>query len=335
MSRDIRLSSEQVEPRLREGFVREMLKPLYVPSPVDGGQGSSLYVRMTIRPAHTLLLWRSAFGRLQYLRDRRLVQRSNVDHFQVMVLLKGSLAGDFDGKAVSAAGGAVFLADLGRPFRFRVEEGAGLTVALDRSSIQKVLGRNSWHGHVYRANEPITQLVADYLLGLYSVAHALTAPQSAGVLEALSDLLLAGSSGHAVMPDRASALSLVFRERILEFIDAHIWDGMLDPDFLMRRFRVSRSHLYRAFEADGGVARVIRNRRLDFAYRRLVTPTTDANSIKEIARDCGYASSSQFIRAFRAHFGVTPRTAQREGVMPPTENCVTRLRKHFETVAGW
>ncbi|AFQ52074.1 helix-turn-helix domain-containing protein [Burkholderia cepacia] len=83
----------------------------------------------------------------------------------------------------------------------------------------------------------------------------------------------------------------------------------------MCRFRISRAPLYRAFAEDGGVTRLIRNKRLDAAYLALRYQRGPARPIGAIAAEYGFSSSAQFLRAFRSHFGFTPSDAQRDGAM--------------------
>ncbi len=81
----------------------------------------------------------------------------------------------------------------------------------------------------------------------------------------------------------------------------------------MQVFRLSRSHLYRAFASDGGVAKVIRDKRLDRAYRILVDRGDKPVSLKEIAYRCGFHDGTQFTHAFKARFNMTPRDAREIG----------------------
>lgn len=108
-------------------------------------------------------------------------------------------------------------------------------------------------------------------------------------------------------------LASILRRRVLDFITANLAEPKLGPAFLMRRFQISRAHLYRMFQMDGGVASVIRDKRLDAAYRQLLQRSSQTLSITEIAYDLGFSSSGHFLRAFQARFGVTPSEARQQG----------------------
>ncbi|WEK49973.1 MAG: helix-turn-helix domain-containing protein [Candidatus Kaistia colombiensis] len=155
-------------------------------------------------------------------------------------------------------------------------------------------------------------MLADFIVGLVDVAPDL-AESGAPALEDAVVALLASALHHGApdTPQEDPALAPVLRRRVLDFIDANLSEPELGPATLTRQFRVSRAHLYRMFEQDGGVAKVVRERRLDAAYRALLRPA--APSIAQLAHDFGFSGSGQFQRAFRARFDITPGDARREG----------------------
>lgn len=97
------------------------------------------------------------------------------------------------------------------------------------------------------------------------------------------------------------------RQRIVEYIDQHLTDSLLSPKTIMQHFRLSHSHLYRIFEADKGVAHLIRNKRLDFAYRMILRRQGLKLSLKELAYKSGFSNRSQFSRFFQERFDINPK----------------------------
>ena len=51
---------------------------------------------------------------------------------------------------------------------------------------------------------------------------------------------------------------------------------------------------------------MIRDARLDRVRQRLLAPANLRRTIEEIARECGFADYSTFVRAFRRRFGLSP-----------------------------
>lgn len=89
---------------------------------------------------------------------------------------------------------------------------------------------------------------------------------------------------------------------------AHIERGLTDPDLtvesICRDAAVSRATLYRAFQASGGIAAYIRQRRLEAAHARISADSE--GSIAEFADLYCFSSPAHFSTAFRRHFGYTP-----------------------------
>lgn len=91
---------------------------------------------------------------------------------------------------------------------------------------------------------------------------------------------------------------------ILDYIDAHLGECELDERMIRDAFGLSRPTLYRLFQALGGVARYIRERRLWLAHRHLQRHPDC--SLTWLLYEVGFASERQFQRAFQARFGMSP-----------------------------
>jgi AraC family transcriptional regulator len=91
----------------------------------------------------------------------------------------------------------------------------------------------------------------------------------------------------------------------VRFIERYLGTRLTLSD-LAREAGLSRFHFLRTFERLTGVTphRYILRARLREAAIRLQTETT---RILDIALDCGFSDLSNFNRAFRAEFGVSPR----------------------------
>jgi AraC-like DNA-binding protein len=98
------------------------------------------------------------------------------------------------------------------------------------------------------------------------------------------------------------------QERMLTYIDAHLNDSELNATMLQRKFRISRTHLYRLFAELGGVQHCIRERRLEAAFRSLCEQP-DRN-ISEIIFRLGFSNERQFQRSFRSRYGMTATAAR-------------------------
>jgi len=105
------------------------------------------------------------------------------------------------------------------------------------------------------------------------------------------------------------AAHAIKRDALLTDIRSYIRDRLdqdwLTPAAIQAAFRLSRPTLYRLFEADGGLAEYIRNCRLQAAAAEMLH--SPGCAIVDIAYGAGFNSASDFCRAFRRAYGMTPR----------------------------
>lgn len=252
------ISTELVEPAIRDEFWRSATKPAFETTPVETDQKNTLSGSIKAYPLGSLLVGSTTFSSQNYKRDHRMIAQSSIDHYLVQVVVAGRIVGDFNGRDVAAAPGDVFILDLNQIFVSKVEAGARITAVIMRADLEKVVGARNLHGTVLRGEWPMTRLLVQYLSGLLSVAKDLSSIHVGATQEAMVSLLGAALIGEEQQFFNATpALNVVLRQRVVEFIDQNIRNPALGPDMLIHRFKVSRSHLYRTFEAAGGVATVI------------------------------------------------------------------------------
>lgn len=106
----------------------------------------------------------------------------------------------------------------------------------------------------------------------------------------------------------------ILRWQIDAYIDRHLGEENLGSTSLARRFRLSRATLYRLFEDRDGIARHIRERRLQAASSQLARPSPPR--LTWLLHELGFASERQFQRAFRARFGMCPTQWRKHPRMP-------------------
>jgi AraC-like DNA-binding protein len=108
------------------------------------------------------------------------------------------------------------------------------------------------------------------------------------------------------------------RHLAIAMMERELLSRDLTPDRIAVTLGVSRSTLYRAFEAAGGVITSIQRRRLAHAYALLRQRQGRTPTVADIAYVCGFASESHFGRAFRDRFDISPGDlgVGREGIMP-------------------
>lgn len=313
VAEEVVLSTEMVEPGLRSDLWREISRPFFEAMACSGETGAMLEGSVHSRTVGSLLVGPTSFNRQQYSRDRRTILQGGLNQYFVQLFVAGWLEADCEGKTLAVSPGDICVFDLARTFRSRVGTGSTLSLILPREQVDKVANGRSLHGLVLKAGSPITRLLTGFITSLSDVSGELGGADTLAIEEAAVTLIASALVHQA--PTAATgdpALAQILRRRVLDFIDANLSEPDLGPALLMRRFQVSRAHLYRMFATDGGVARIIREKRLDASFRELVRVDTAPRPITQLARAFGFSSSTQFHRAFRSRFVMTPSEARHE-----------------------
>ncbi len=335
MPNDLFLSTDLVEPGLRDDLWRSLSQPFFETTQREDADAPTLEGSVRSRPLGSLLIGPTSFNQQALRRDRRLILQSGLDLYLVQVLIAGAIDGDCDGHAISIRPGDVYAFDLARPLASHLSTGSTLSILLPRERMDKAASGRSLHGCVLKAGSPLAQLLTNFIASLSETAADMEQVDALAIEDAAVSLLATGLARRA--PERLHddpILTSILRRRVLEFIDANLADPGLGPAHLMRRFRVSRAHLYRMFLMDGGVACVIREKRLEAAYRQLTQRGSKALSITKVAYDLGFSGSGQFLRAFHSRFGMTPSEVRQLGpALHFADRRVSGIQAHFAKFA--
>lgn len=231
--------------------------------------------------------------------------RDGHDDLTVNWRLTGAAAGDSDGRAMRAGVGSLVLGDMARVRHNSSDASRTVMVVLPRALAEARLGPvRDLHGLVIDGALPA--MVGAYLQQIRNVAPLLSAADGETLAGTLIDLIgiCVVSTGRRVALDE-NAVEAALKRRARALIDGQIESPTLGIASLCRELAVSRSSLFRLFEAEGGVQTHIRNRRLDHAQTALMDPH-NAERIGDIAERLGFSHMAHFSRLFRARFGMTP-----------------------------
>lgn len=116
-------------------------------------------------------------------------------------------------------------------------------------------------------------------------------------------------------PERAAPHTVARAELLLRvqgYIEAHLGDPGLSPARIAAAHFISKRHLHKLFEAEGGgVSRWIRERRLDCCRRDLGDPAHRDESVARIGLRWGLTDPAHLSRMFRDAYGCTPTEYRR------------------------
>ena len=225
----------------------------------------------------------------------------------LMMQLDGSMMVGQGHRACLLNGGDMCLIDERFPFRLQ-GQGCNEIVFL-RMPRRAVLGRHPYLEHrtagLLPRDDPGALLLHDTLVQVIRTAPDLREEQRGSVLSAMVHLL-----GAAISPSPAHIDDINWRARsAIAFIEMNLSDAALTADRVAQVQGISRRRLDQILREALGVSVTGRiwNRRLEQAAEDLADPRHQAQSVSQIAFGVGFEDAAHFSRAFKAHFGQTPR----------------------------
>lgn len=248
----------------------------------------------------------SDLGPLTIERTAEMIRADSTQYYVAVVMLDGAVwEADFDGVETRVDTGETCLLDMSRPFRSESGPGQSITVLIPRQLLDEALPPRDIHGLVLDA--PAGRLLTDYLAALVKRLPSLPASDAPAIARGTRDLLAATLSTAATrrVGDRSSNNLLLRAKR-------HVAQNLaadLSPDALSAALGVSRSTLFRAFEAIGSIDGFVRARRLARAHE-LLRRAEGPRTVSEIAYAVGFKTVAHFSRAFRDAYGYTARALQ-------------------------
>lgn len=292
--------------RLRREAWRQAISPVFIPEmdktvPVPRDIGFRCY------NLGTILLSAITASPQTIHRTQSQIATQGVDHVILRLYNSGASSIDTDDGPEDIAPGTFVLFDLSQRARSVSKGMSGINLCLPRRVFDRRVGEvSAFHRGRFGANgKPLFKLLADHVRNVRACLDTSDAVQQALLASATVDLCNASFTPEA---DSAYNLPAVVGIEIRQFIDDNLARPGLGIETLCGRFGLSRTPIYRLFEADGGVMTYIRHRRLARAMRILAgveggTPIR----VSSVAYAVGYGSPKMFSKAFHARYGINPR----------------------------
>lgn len=232
-------------------------------------------------------------------------RREPLDHWLFTLPLSGRSVTFAESTQIHGEAGVVQMVSLGRPFEGHVSNCEVLMLFVPRDLCRdgiQTLDSVSFS----RFEGGMGQVLADYMISLASRLPTLDESDLPELLDVTRAMLLACAAPSSRRLEEAdNSIAYLQRERARRYIQAHLKDPALDSQKLLQNLGLSRSRLYRLFEASDGVVHYIQRRRLAAAHYALADPMDDRR-ILEIAECYCFGDAAQFSRAFRREFGYSP-----------------------------
>jgi len=297
---------------------RDSISVLFDVSPTAAATGSDEEHSVVGAHLGAVLFGETRFAGQTFVRSRRKVLGNAVDHYLVQFYAAGGYAGQIGDKDVVLRAGDIGILDLAQTLRTQNPPSHLYSLVIPRDALDAALGRaRPLHGEILPRESGAAQLLRTHLRTLGECLPGMAASEAPVLAEATIGMVAACFRPTAEARARAEApMAAATLTHIKRHIEARLNAPDLSPASIAAAFRLSRTTLYRMFEPLGGVGAFIQERRLARAQSALVLPANKGRRIHEIAFDCGFASEAHFSRRFRAVYGVTPTTWQREAAVP-------------------
>lgn len=244
-------------------------------------------------------------------RTQSQIVTQGVDHIFIALQTAGATRmAHVDGELVATPGDFVVL-DLARSFRLATEGMSAIQICIPRRHIAQYAGRpNAPAARVLPSRgNPLLKLLADHLLNMRACLTRADAEQRNHLTSAA--LAICNAVLTADDEDRGDDLAPA-EIQLRQFVAQNLHRPDLGVELLCATFGLSRTPLYKLFEADGGVANYIRDRRMAHAMRILACADGGAaQRVSTVAYACGYQSEKIFSRAFRRRYGINPSQVKR------------------------
>ena len=293
---------------------------------VPESKGGVLGTRCEGRPLSTgMMLSVTQVSPARFSRDPRRARRDDLDHWVLRVMRRGQSRLQHPGFTALLGPGEPLLFSMHETWETEWTEAEWVSLCIWRDLHPQL---SAGLGAVPRG--PLcgagAGLLADLLLALprrLAAAPAAEVPVLAEATRAAvaACLLASGPPPTAFVADLA-------KERVRQAVRRHIVSARLTPARLAAASGLSRSALYRMFEAEGGVAVYIRDVRLSFVHAALRDPAQAGRGIGEIAEAYGFpnhrpsrAPSAKFMASRR---GAGRRTAG-PGPAPAARVCLAAV----------
>lgn len=251
-------------------------------------------------------------------RSARMIARQGIDHILIQFFTTGASRVRATGREAAVQASQMVVFDLSQPVVSEAEAVSAINIMLPRKRLADQIGTiENLHGRALDFHaHPVRQLSYTYLAGLNARAGAAEAHQLRYLSGAAADLCAACFHPDA---NQAPAVDQINKVAVCQFIEQELAQETLGVDALIAQFGLSRATLYRLFDADGGVASYIRERRLLRAMK-LLGASGGRPRISSVAYATGFSDEKTFSRAFRRRFGFLPREAVAESLIPRAGN---------------
>lgn len=289
---------------------REAVSSSFVPLAVSASQSGPFRGEINSKGAGHLSFVEISANAHHVSRTPELISASGTGHYKLSIMLSGQGLLIQDNREMSLHPGKVAIYDTTKPYTLIFDgDIRNFVVMVPKELINlpeeavRELSASTDLGDSY-----LGRTVAEFLLhaprSLQLSEPSVEQRVSRGAIGLLEALLLTKLGSEGVPQDPRTVLL----RKIQDFIEDHLGSAELALSDIAAAHYISTRHLHGLFQELGmTVSTYIRTRRLERCREELLDPIFAAQQISTIANRWGISDPTHFSRAFRAHFGQSPR----------------------------
>ena len=263
---------------------------------------------------------------VDYGTDRGFITISDGDaseHYLAQITLKGHCEITQGRTSVDLSPGTVYVINPDRPLSIRMDSGyTQMVLRIKRAALQEALSRDAG----FSINEPVIfsnttdalgvssegllRMIAAVCDDLNSAASGFAKTKVAPCIEETLLTLLLNTIPHnfsGLLEKEYSVPMPHFMQRALSYLTSHCKNPILFSD-LVAASGVSARSLHAGFREYKNTTPMnyLKTCRLEMAYRTLIRPDFDGQSITDVAFGYGFNHLSKFSKDYRLRFGESP-----------------------------
>lgn len=266
--------------------------------------GPDFRARFTLSHLGPLVLFDRTLNDVAHERTSARVRGDDFTHCTLQLVLSGRMVVEHGDRVETAGRGDIVLLDHTQPQRTTAFQAHLLMLSLPRELVGRSTSQvSALHARIL--GTPQAGLLGDVMTSIVArrLGEATGEPAPlVAMIEAALGLALRSQDAAPVRDRQAPGVL----DRVRLVVEAHLSRRDLTPAMVSQLAGVSRTVLYDLFKPLGGISHYIQERRVA-RLRSLVTqPHLRAASVKQLAAQAGFASTSHANRSFSNAYGTTP-----------------------------
>ena len=237
-------------------------------------------------------------------RPQAVIADRPISQLAIYMLLSGTVATDYDGVEKNLLPGDIVAIDYSQPYHSHTPGYEGVALTFDKASAPEGLQANI-HGALLTADSSAGLFLGSQIRTLLDHIDGLTTDQAQS---AVDGILQFAATTFPVVASKAKRDTISIQDRAYRLARSRMSDPDFGPNDLATALGVSRSKLFRAFEASGGVQRWLLGERL-MASLQVMVRSGGKLKLSVIAHQHGFRSEAHFSRAFRKRYEMSPSSA--------------------------